>query len=54
MAVEELPENAVAKAQGQFGNTEKGERLPSEADTGGLLKSQLTEKTEECVDSIEP
>jgi hypothetical protein len=34
----------VAEARGHFGNTEKWEHLRLEAVTGGLVKTQLTEK----------
>jgi hypothetical protein len=36
----------VAKALGQFGNQEEKEFLPMEAVTRGLVKTQLTENTE--------
>jgi hypothetical protein len=34
----------MAEAWGQFGNPEERERLPLEAVTGGLVKTQLTYK----------
>jgi hypothetical protein len=41
IVVRELVENFVDEARGHFGNREKGEHLPLEADTGGLVKTQL-------------
>jgi hypothetical protein len=39
---------AVVEAQEQFGNPEEWDRLPLEAITRELVKTQLTEKTK-CV-----
>jgi hypothetical protein len=35
----------MTESLGEFGNPEKGVRLPLEAITTGLVKTQLTEKT---------
>jgi hypothetical protein len=44
-SISSQPRIAVADARGQFGNPEKGERLPLEAFTRRLVKTQKTEKT---------